>query len=144
MGIANIIGDSRANWRRCRPAKPESLRVQKDSCGVELPADYLTFLSLSDGGEGELPVEPMWFQIWSADKVIENNKSYEIRKNIPGFCGFGSNGAGELFAFDARATQPWKIVAVPFIPMRPEEAILVAGDFLSFVRLMGRKSDWKQ
>jgi hypothetical protein len=141
MKLEDIIKDSARDWQRFSPAQPESLRALKDAYQIELPTDYLAFLSQTDGGEGELPVQPFWFQIWPSDKVVEYNKGYEVKDNLPGFFGFGSSGGGELLAFDTRQGKPWKIVAVPFIPMEAEEAILVGEDFLSFARLMGRNAE---
>ncbi len=141
MKLEDIIKDSARDWQRFSPAKPESLRVLKDASEIELPDDYLAFLSQTDGGEGELPVQPFWFQIWPSEKVVEYNDGYEVKKNLPDFFGFGSSGGGELLAFDARQGKPWKIVAVPFIPMEAKEAILIGKDFLSFARLMGKKDE---
>lgn len=56
---------------------------------------------------------------------------------LPGFLGFGSNGGGELLAFDTRV-QPWKVCMIPFIPLDESESIVIAPDFVSLSRHFGR------
>jgi hypothetical protein len=104
---------------------------------LALPPEYIEYLHITNGGVGDLGVEPGWFVLWRTEKVVEQNEGYEVRKNVPGFFGIGSNGGGELLAFDARSEQPWPVVMSPFIPMDEAEARQVAPDFESFVRLMG-------
>jgi hypothetical protein len=105
-----------------------------------LPDSYLAFLGFSNGGEGPLAVAPGWFVIWSAEEVLESNQGYQVDKELPGFFGFGSNGGGELFAFDARSPQPWKIVMIPFIPLQERYAVVVAESFEQFVKAIGHES----
>jgi hypothetical protein len=38
--------------------------------GFALPQAYLDFLRISNGGEGELPVQPYWFQICRAEPQV--------------------------------------------------------------------------
>jgi len=131
-------GFSDQNWRRELPAKTGTIQTLLLESRFALPEDYLRFLKLSNGGEGELGVEPGWFVLWLAETVIENNDGYEVHKWIPGFFGFGSNGGGELLAFDTRTAQPWKIYMIPFIPMEETEAILVAESFADFIKVIGQ------
>lgn len=138
MAIEDVIQDPSAKWSRQKAASAESLVALRDGCAYQLPSDYIAFLGVSDGGDGELSVKPGWFQIWQSDEVIELNRGYEVSQSIPGFFGFGSNGGGELLAFDTRHGEPWKIVMIPFIPMDEKEAIEIAPDFLSFVKLLGK------
>jgi hypothetical protein len=77
--------------------------------------------------------------LWPAEEVVDYNQGYEVEMNIPGFFGFGSNGGGELFAFDTRQGKPWPVVMVPFIPMIADEAIVIADDFAEFVRAIGSR-----
>ena len=102
-----------------------------------LPAEYLALLAFSDGAGGMLKVDPGWFQMWLAREVIEMNKGYGVSEFIPGFFGFGSNGSGELLAFDVRTPPPYSIYMIPFIPMEEEEALFVADDFASFLEMTG-------
>jgi hypothetical protein len=63
----------------------------------ELPKVCLDLLLNTNGGEGDLGVEPGWFPFWSADDAVRLNQEYEVQMNLPGCFAFGSNGAGEMF-----------------------------------------------
>lgn len=51
------------------------------------------------------------------------------------------NGVGELLAFDARGSQPWPIVMVPFLPMETDEVVQIAGDIDEFTKAIGAPED---
>jgi hypothetical protein len=141
MSILDILNDPSAKWDGEAPASSEIIRKLVAESKTELPEEYLALLLYSNGGEGELAVEPGWFQLWPAEKVVELNEGYGVEKNAPGFFGFGSNGGGEMLAFDTRECKPWKVVMIPFIPMMMEDAIVIADDFRAFIRAMGHKYD---
>jgi hypothetical protein len=77
---------------------------------------------------GGLSVAPWGFDLWPFDELEEINKGYETQKCVPGFWGFGSNGAGELFAFD----QAGQIFMIPFIPMDAKSAVKIADSWMDF------------
>lgn len=137
MSILDILNNPSTKWDREAPASPETVHRLVAESKIELPEEYLALLLYSNGGEGELAVEPGWFQLWPAEKVIELNEGYGVGKNAPGFFGFGSNGGGEMLAFDTRKNKSWKVVMIPFIPMTTEDAIVIADDFKAFVQAMG-------
>jgi hypothetical protein len=141
MDISDILEDSSAIWHRQVSATPEAVRKLVVESRIELPEEYLTLMLHSNGGEGDLAIEPGWFQIWPAEQVIELNRGYEVEKNAPGFFAFGSDGGGEMLAFDIREGKPWKVVMIPFIPMTADHAVTIAEDFEAFVRAMGHKYD---
>ncbi|WZO98912.1 SMI1/KNR4 family protein [Isosphaeraceae bacterium EP7] len=120
------------------PADPAEIAALRTDSGIELPEDYLDLLRLSNGGGGPLDVEPGWFQIWPAGDVLPLNRNHEVQQSIPGLIGFGSNGGGELLAFDTRGNPPWKIVMVPFLALQDEAIVWVAKDFARFLMATGR------
>lgn len=120
---------------------PTILRQLARSAPVPLPEGYLQQLGVSNGGEGDLGAEPGWIAFWAAEDVISFNNSYDIASLLPGFFGFGSDGGGELFAFDTRNGQPYPIVAVPFIPMDTSLAIPVSSSFAHLQKLIGQCTD---
>ena len=126
-------------WRPAPPATPEALSRLAESAPIRLPKSYLDLLALSDGGEGDLRVEPGWISLWPADKVLQYNAQYQVQTNAPGLIGFGSNGGGELLAFDSASGPPYSIVAIPFTPMEPKCATLVALTFDALVAEIGTK-----
>jgi hypothetical protein len=138
--ISNII-NSDLPWDRENPASTDSIESLVSRSGLKLPKDYLDFLRMSNGGEGELPVDPYWFQIWPAEEVLEHNEGYQVSTNVPGFFAFGSNGGGELLAFDTREHVSWPVYMIPFVPMDESDAKKVASDFLSFAELLGIEED---
>ena len=131
--IEQLVRDSSAEWSRQPPAREETVQ-QLEAALPTLPADYLAFLRLSNGGEGELGVEPGWFQLWPAEDVSSLNQNYAVPEFLPAYAGFGSDGGGELLAF----TSSGEVVVVPFIPMDASEARIIALSFRQLAALFGR------
>ena len=133
MTLEQLVRDPSTHWARRAPASPEAVdRLAADRPTV--PADYLAFLALSNGGEGELGIEPCWFQLWPAEEVATLNQRYEVNDFISGYVGFGSNGGNELLAF----APDGRVVMIPFIPMRLDEANEIAPHFLHLATQFGR------
>ena len=128
-------------WSSKPGATQEAIDALCRAAPIELPSEYLEQLRLSNGGEGDLAVEQGWIVFWSAEDVLENNKGYEVEQCVPGLFGLGSNGGGELVAFDTRQGQPYPIVMVPFIPMELNEAVVIAKDFPELLQSVGRLAD---
>ena len=134
--LALIVNDPTREWSRAEPASPAELETLRRAVPARVPDIYLQFLALSDGGEGPLGAEPGWFQIWSSSTVLDRNDGYGVFEALPGFFGFGSNGGGELLAFELSSPEA-PVFMVPFIPLEATEAVLVAPSFLAFVSLLG-------
>jgi hypothetical protein len=117
------------------------LLALREQASVKLPATYLEQLAVSNGGEGDLGVDPGWISFWPAEEVVKLNDRYCVPADLPGFFGFASNGGGELLAFDTRGGEPFPIVTVPFIPMDPREAVKIAGSFDEMRDVIGRARD---
>ena len=126
-------------WAHREPAAdPGAVAALSAASGAEWPDQYLALLGISNGGGGPLGVEPGWFQLWPAEEVLASNRGYEVQENAPGLIGFGSNGGGELLAFDTRRGQPWPVVMVPFIGMGMDAVVEIAKDFKEFLHATGR------
>lgn len=138
MTFAELIHDSTADWDRNHPASEAVVSKLALDATYKLPEDYLTFLRLSNGGEGELGVQPGWFQLWEAENVIEFGVGYEVPKYAPGFFAIGSNGGGEILAFDFREDALGAVVTLPCIGLAADEAWTVAANFTEFAAQMGR------
>ena len=100
---------------------------------IELPEEYKRF-SATGPAEGELAVDPGWYQLWPLDDVAEQNKSYQIEEFAPGFLAFGSSGGGEILAFDSKH----RIFMIPAVGMSPDEARLVTESWADFERAIAR------
>ncbi|MBV6499103.1 MAG: hypothetical protein CJBNEKGG_01553 [Prosthecobacter sp.] len=138
MTITEQVHDLSAKWDREPPASAEVIGKLISESRLKLPEDYLAFLLQSNGGEGELGIQPGWFRIWQAEEVIQAGLEHEVPKYAPGFFTFGGNGGGELLAFDTRSGTPWPVVALPCIGLDAKEAIPVAPNFKDFVSQMGK------
>ena len=125
-------------WRPAPPAEKAALARLQEQAGVRLPIGYLDQLATSNGGEGDLAVEPRWISIWPAEEVVALNAGYRLAEFLPGFFGFGSNGGGELLALDTRGPEPFPVVMVPFIPMEAQEAKQIARSFDELRPLIGK------
>lgn len=87
--------------------------------------------------EGELSENPFWFQLWNKSEIEEMNRNYKVQEYLIDYVGFGTNGGGELLVFDKMG----KIFTIPFIPMVPEEAMVVAESWDDFLKLIVKDHD---
>ncbi|WP_121629809.1 SMI1/KNR4 family protein [Tropicibacter alexandrii] len=67
-----------------------------------LPADYLSYLNFSNGGEGPLSIDPQWLVLDNTALVAHFLREGTFAEFFPGLVVIGSNGAGEAIAFDFR------------------------------------------
>jgi hypothetical protein len=135
-GKFGILRDAQID--RGAKASETAIRALTESAPIPLPEVYLAFLRNSNGAAGNLGIEPGYVAFWRAEEVLAHNLGYKVAEFAPGFFGFGSNGGGELLAFDHRGSAPWPIVMIPMIPMDSKEAIQVAPDFISLLTAFGR------
>ncbi len=70
--------------------------------------------------------------LWPLEDIERFNAEYEVPKYAPGFLCFGTNGGGELLAFDATGT----VFYMPAIGMEPKYAIRVAASWADFAQLI--------
>ena len=66
--------------------KPEKMISLVD--GLKLPADYLAFMSLHNGGEGPLG-ENNYGRFFRLEELEEVNKEYDVQNNWPGYVVIG-------------------------------------------------------
>ena len=140
VDLLKIFEDTTADWSRKAPAPEEAIQALIRGTGLDFPEEYLTLLRYSNGGEGELAVDPLWFSIYPVEEVVELNRGYEIEVYLPGYFAFGSNKGGEALLFDTRKSKPWKVYYAPFIGMEEDQVLECAANFKEFVRAMGRPS----
>lgn len=97
LAVSNITG-----WRGKAGATAAELADLAAASGWPLPDDDLSFLQVSNGGEGELSVPPLWLVLHDAAFVTQGFRDASARAFFPGLRVIGSNGAGEAIAFDLR------------------------------------------
>ena len=134
-----IVHDRRATWARFAGAGEDVIRKVLASCTYSLPSDYVNFLRLSNGGEGPLPVSPLWFQLWRAEELLDFNKGYGRDEFYPELFLIGSSGGGSLIAFELLPKHPWPVVAMDWYDSKRECVDHLAPDFRAFLRLLGHE-----
>ena len=116
-------------------------RKSRDFCLnflLDFPESYIYFLKKYRGASGDLPIQPLYFQLWQIDVLLQCNKDYEVQKYLPNYFGIGDNGAGELIAINLNNQ---KIFAVPFIGMEEKDVWLIAESFEEFENIIGFTSE---
>jgi hypothetical protein len=125
---------------RQRPPEVSSLDRLRRAAGAELPAEYLAFLAFSDGGEGQLGIEPGYVVIDSASDAAFQKEKKTFEEFFPGFFMFGGNGAGGLLAFDVRGSIPWPVVMIDMTNIELKESVVkIADGFSSLLQHIGRE-----
>ena len=86
---------------RKSPAQEEKIKEVEERFGICFPAQYKEFLLESNGIEGTFG-DFAYLVIWPIEDVCRYNLEYEVNTYNPGVVYFGSDGGGEIFAFDFR------------------------------------------
>jgi len=108
--------------QRNGPSDPDELaRVASE---LALPADYVSFLREHDGAEGFVGEN---FARFLGVAELEAERASEALDHLEGWTVFGSNGAGEAFAFDDQV----QVKLVPWIGARDDA--IDQGSFTDFV-----------
>ena len=98
-----------------------------------LPSSYLSLLSVGNGGEVGLHVNPFTLCLDPAESALDYWRNGT--NPMSGVFVFGGSGGGEMLAFDLRAPAKWSVVS--FDPIDPEGSIQqIAHDFESFLELV--------
>ena len=137
MQIDSIFAPDR-EWTQEAGAAPDVLEDLRRDVPVTLPDELYTFYGRSDGGEGELGTEPGWFALWRAEDILARNREYDIPTQYPGYFGFGSNGAGELLAFEVSGGRCGRVAMIAFIGGEP---LIIAESFSHFADPIGRRHE---
>jgi hypothetical protein len=112
-----------------RNAGAPSVDLDRVASRLRLPSQYCAFLREHDGAEGF--IGPSYARFYGTAQLEEDAEAGGL-DHFVGWTVFGTNGAGEAFAFDERGN----VQVVPWIGAR-EDAI-PQGSLTDFVRrLMG-------
>jgi len=102
--------------------------------GLKLPDEYVSFLRVTNGGEGCIGKNE-YAIFWKVEELASLNRAYKVQEYAPGFLIFGSNGGGEAYGFDTR-TEGWPIVRLPVVVMSWTEARPMGESFAAFLKLL--------
>ena len=126
-------------WHQVEGASAAAIAQLKAIAPVRLPDSYYALLSFSNGGEGPLPVQPLWFCLYPAEEVVEIERAGTFQDFFPNLFVIGGNGGGEAVAFDLRANEPYPLVAFDMTNIDLEESIQqIAASFDAALELIGR------
>ena len=81
-----------------------------------------------------LEVQPYVCEFWLLDEIDALNIAYSVDEFAPGYLGFASNGAGEMFAWRPDGS----IVCLAFVGMSPSEELWIAGSWAHFEQMLRR------
>ena len=126
-----------SEWITQPPASDLALEHLIAGSPWTLPDDYLAYLRGSNGGEGEINVQPCYCVLWPAEDVLTCHTEYQVPDFAPGFLAFGTSSGGELFAFDMREAGGRCIVSLPCIGLSPTDAVHVADSFTDLTAHFG-------
>jgi hypothetical protein len=113
------------------PATDAAIAESEKHSGTKLPAEYVEFLRLANGGAGFVG-KNTYVMLWGVEELAPMNQSYEVQKYAPGLLIFGSDGGGEAYGFDTRTAQP-PVVQMPFVGMAWSVARFMGGTFSVFL-----------
>jgi hypothetical protein len=101
---------------------------------TELPADYIAYVEGDGVSESATEGDPGYFQLWPPEEIEEMNRKIGVPTMAPGFLGFGSDGGGELLAFDKTGA----VFMLPMVGMEAKYAKKIAD---SWARIQERISE---
>jgi hypothetical protein len=126
-------------WHKVEGASSEAVALLKSVAPVDLPESYYSLLSFSNGGEGPLAVQPLWFCLHPAEEVVQIERNGTFRGFNAKLFVIGGNGGGEAVAFDLRESEPYPIVAFDIANISLAESVRpIAPSFDAALELIGR------
>jgi hypothetical protein len=106
MNGRETLSQPEREWTAAAPASETELTDLISRARAELPAEYLSLLQFSNGGEGPLALPPLWFQLYAVKDCIDLCHNSQVVEGFPNFMFFGSNGGLESIAFNLRTGSP--------------------------------------
>ena len=129
---------SNRKWDKASPANETAIDMLKTISPNQLPSSYIKLLSYSNGGEGPLPVDPLYFILDSAENCIRIYKDKTFEEYFEGLFVIGGNGGGDAIAIDMRKPAPFPVVSFDMTNIDLDESVwLVANSFSEFFDYIG-------
>ena len=94
-----------------------------------LPKDYLAYIETDGADCASTEGDPGYFQLWPREEIEKWNHDYQVAEYASGFLGFGSDGGGEMLAFDSAGA----VFMIPFVGMSPRDAKKIGSSWSEIV-----------
>lgn len=107
----------------------DEIQAVAASLGVPPPADYVAFMTESNGADGPIG-QTGYLALWPIEQLVDLNRAYAVHEFAPELALFGSDGGDTAYAFEKRTGN---IVSVPFVGMAFEERALLGTSFVEFL-----------
>lgn len=99
--IKKTIEKMKASWHQNSGATMYNIYTLENYLNVRLPADYKTFLTWSNGGEGN--VGQNYISLWKIEDIVTLNNDYQIQKYLTkDFLAIGTDGGGVCYGFNLK------------------------------------------
>ncbi len=125
----DAIRSKLTKWSLGADPDPKLVAEVSRRLGIDLPPDHQAFLQEANGGEGFVG-SGGYLRLWPVKEIEIRNSELQVSEFAPGLVFFGTDGAGEGYAFDTRV-RPHRIVQVPLIGMSDERDWIDNGDTLA-------------
>ena len=133
--VTRILSRIERKWGKFLPATDLEIEQLSSLTEIDFPQEFLDLLKFSNGGEGDIALPPLLFQLDKIQDIINLAKDDFYKNEFPNFLFFGSNGGLEMIAFDLR-TKPYPIVIID--PIGGEEsAVEIAPTIVEFINAIG-------
>lgn len=112
------------------PATIDSIKKAEKDLKIKFPQEFVDVMLKSNGLEGFCGEEII--SIWKIEDIVPLNKAYAVKDFFPSLIYFGTDGCGEMYAFNF-AVKGIPVLKVDAISVDLKEAILCGSTFLNFL-----------
>ena len=132
-GLGSTEQDLLAKFRWAnRPATEGEVEDAQSVLELQLPSEYLTVMRKHGGGEGWVE-DGEYLKLWPVSELVANNRSLEAKRLVPGVVLIGTNGAGELFAYQSESGTYW---GYPAVGLRADTGKVLGNSWQDFLRAL--------
>lgn len=126
-------------WHKAEGASSAAIAQLRSVAPVDLPESYFSLLSFSNGGEGPLPVQPLWLCLYPAEEATQIELEGTFQEFFEKLFVIGGNGGNEAVAFDLREGEPYPLVTFDTTNINLSESVWqIAPSFDDAMELIGR------
>jgi hypothetical protein len=104
-----------------------------NAININLPADYLGFMKVYNGGEGTIGWNGKYARFWPLEQLLEANDDYLVKELTTDLFLIGSDGGNTAFGIRLSDNV---LIEVPFIGMADDEAVARSKNFAGFLEYL--------